>query len=191
VGRHAEVTIYQIKSRVSLTSSGDDFRMTESDMVREKVNSIGKSPLAKALIVLLMVVFLPILFLIAIVYGVWSVILSVAIWIVWGLRGRHILFIYSDSPIWSAYIQQEVLPHILQTAVLLNWSGRKQWKISLAVLAFKLYGGSRDFNPMAIVFRPFRFHKIFRFYRAFKDFKHGKIEPLEKIRLNFLQLVKR
>lgn len=162
--------------------------MTENkNSVSEKVKSIGKSLLGKVLIALLLVVFLPILVLVALIHVTWSVILSSAIWIVWGLQGRHILSVYSDSPIWSDYIEQEILPHIAETAVMLNWSERKQWKNSLAVLAFKLYGGSRDFNPMAIVFRPFRFHKVFRFYEAFKDFKHGKTENFEKIILNFFK----
>ncbi len=145
----------------------------------------------KILLVLIGILLFPIILIAAIVYYSWSLILSTAIWVVWGLQGHHILFVYSDSPVWSDFIEQEILPHITKTAVILNWSERKQWKISLAVLAFKLYSGSRDFNPMAIVFRPFRFHKIFRFYEAFKDFKYGKTENLEKIRLNFFHSAKR
>jgi hypothetical protein len=149
------------------------------------------SPAIKILLVIIGILLLPIILIAAIAYYLWSLILSSLIWVAWGLQGRNVLFVHSESPIWSDYIEQEILPQIAKTAVILNWSERKQWKISLAVLAFKLYGGTRDFNPMAIVFRPFRLHKIFRFYKAFKDFKHGQTEPLEKIRPDFLQLVKR
>lgn len=136
------------------------------------------------------VVLLPLLAVAASIYYSWSLILSIAIWITWGIKDRHILFVYSDSPSWLSYIEQEILPRIRETAVILNWSERQQWKNSLAVLAFKFYGGNQNFNPMAIVFRSFRFHKIFRFYEAFKDFKHGKTESLEKIRMDFFKLLK-
>jgi hypothetical protein len=144
----------------------------------------------KLLSVCIILVLLPLLAVAALIYCSWSLILSIAIWIIWGLQGRHILFVYSDSPIWSSYIEQEILPHIRETAIILNWSERKQWKNSLAVLAFKLYSGNQNFNPMAIVFRPLHLHKIFRFYEAFKDLKHGKTESLEKIRIDFFKLIK-
>ena len=150
-----------------------------------------KSLANKLLLIFIIAVLTPFLVIAVLIYYSWSLILSLAIWIIWGLRGHHILFVYSDSPIWSGYIEREILPHIAETAVILNWSKRKQWKNSLAVLAFKLYGGSQNFNPMAIVFRPLRFHKIFRFYEAFKDFKHGKAGNLEKIRMDFFKSIKR
>lgn len=158
-------------------------------------NNIEKSDIQptimKFFLVVIVIVLIPILVIAALIYYSWSLALSFAIWIVWGLQGRHILFVHSDSPIWSGYIEQEILPYIKVTAVTLNWSERKHWKNSLATLAFKLYGESQNFNPMAIVFRSFRFHKEFRFYEAFKDFKHGKAENLEKIRLDFFKSIKR
>jgi hypothetical protein len=48
----------------------------------------------------------------------------------------------------------------------------------LAVFAFRYFGGYRAFNPMAIVFRPFRLARKFRFYEPFRDFKHGKTEAV-------------
>ena len=162
-----------------------------NNAIGEKIRSALQPPIGKLLLGLVVVILVPIVLVAALIYYSWGLILSTAIWIVWGLQGRNILLVYSDSPIWSGYIEQEILPHISETIVILNWSERKQWKTSLAVLAFKLYGGSRGFNPMAIVFRPFRLHKVFRFYEAFKDFKHGKTEPLEKIRLDFIQSTKR
>jgi hypothetical protein len=35
---------------------------------------------------------------------------------------------------------------------------------------------------MAIVFRPFHLVKTYRFYEAFKDFKHGKTRKVEEIK---------
>jgi hypothetical protein len=146
-----------------------------------------KSIAKKLLLIYVAIILFPLLVVAALIYYSWSLALSITIWIVWGLQGRHILFVYSDSPIWSGYIEQEILPYITKTAIILNWSERKQWTNSLAVLAFKLYGGNQNFNPMAIVFRPFRLHKIFRFYEAFKDFKHGNSKELEDVKESFFK----
>ncbi len=141
----------------------------------------------KLLLAVIIIILIPILAVAAIVYYSWSLILSMVIWVMWGLKGRYILLVYSDSPIWSSYIKQDILPHIRQSTVVLNWSERKRWKNSLAVLAFKLYGGRRNYNPMAIVFRPFRLNKVFRFYDAFQDYKHGKPEKLKQTKMDFFK----
>src|SRR5690349_7889596 len=97
------------------------------------------------------------------------------VWTVWLARGKDVLFVYSESPIWRDYMVQEVLPLMDDRAVILNWSARKQWnKWSLAVRAFHSYAGDRSFNPMVILFRPFRPTRVFRFWDAFKDWKHGR-----------------
>lgn len=134
-------------------------------------------------------VLLPLLVIWGVFYYCWGFVLSIAIWVIWGSQGRYILFVYSDSPIWTDYIHKEILPYIDHKAVVLNWSERKRWKVSLAVLAFRFYGGNQSFNPIAIVFRPFRFHREFRFYEAFKDFKHGKIIRLENMKAEFFKAI--
>ena len=92
------------------------------------------------------------------------------------------LFVYSNSPTWKEYIEREILPHLQNQAIILNWSERKTWKTSLPVLAFRYFGKDRNFNPMVIVFRPFHFVKTYRFYEAFKDFKHGNTGKVEEIK---------
>src|SRR4029434_4504982 len=82
--------------------------------------------------------------------------LHILIWIFWCARGRDVLCVYSDSPIWHDYIEQRLLPPIRHRAVVLNWSQRKRWRPSLARTAFHHFGGNREFNPLAVVFRPFR-----------------------------------
>ncbi|HCK67143.1 MAG TPA: hypothetical protein DHW49_12840 [Anaerolineae bacterium] len=143
----------------------------------------------KILLVFLAVIFLPVILIIGILYYVWGFILSFMAWTIWGLQGRNTLLIYSDSPIWLNYFEQEVLPYINKKVIVLNWSERKQWKLSLAVLIFKHFGRRQNFNPMAIVFKPFRFNKEFRFYEAFKDFKHGKFDKLEITKEKFLESI--
>jgi len=136
------------------------------------------SPLILAALVLAFVFFLA-----------FTVCLHTAIWSWWCLRGRDILFVYSDSPIWHDYIEQKVLPHIRRRTVILNWSQRKGWRFSLARMAVHHFGGDQEFNPMAVVFRPFRRTRTYRFLQPFRDFKHGHPEALQRMEGDFFGLI--
>jgi hypothetical protein len=139
--------------------------------------------------VLLLVLLSPLVLVAAILYALSGLVLYVSIWLGWCLRGRHVLFVYSDSPIWREYVEKEILPRLEGQAVVLNWSERKRWNISLAVLAFRRFGGWRAFNPIAVVFEPFHRAKVFRFFEPFQDLKHGKPSKLERMRTEFLEAV--
>ena len=119
----------------------------------------------------------------------YSMALHLIIWSMWCSRGRDILFVYSDSPMWREHIEQNILPTLGSRAVILNWSERKQWRPSLATLAFAHFGGPREFNPLAVVFRPFRPTRTFRFWQPFRDFKHGNPESLCRIEREFAELI--
>jgi len=140
---------------------------------------------SKALVTLLVIGLSPILIVAILLYFLWGVILYMAIWLTW--KKQLVLFVYSDSPTWKDYIEREILPQIQDRAVILNWSERRNWKNSLAVLAFRYFSGHRNFNPIGIVFRPFRFAKTYRFFEAFKEFKHGNARSVEKITRKFLE----
>jgi hypothetical protein len=62
----------------------------------------------------LVIVFLPAILLLVVVALVLFVLirfcLHILIWTFWCLRGRDILFVYSDSPVWHDYIEQRLLP---------------------------------------------------------------------------------
>jgi hypothetical protein len=118
-----------------------------------------------------------------------TVCLHIAIWGWWCVRGRDILFVYSHSPVWQDYIERHVLPRLGRRAVVLNWSQRTRWRLSLARLAFHHFGGSREFNPLAVVFRPFRRTRTFRFWQPFRDFKHGRPEALHRLESEFFGLI--
>jgi hypothetical protein len=135
-------------------------------------------PLILALVVLILVL-----------SWVASILLRIVIWFWWCLRGRDILFVYSDSPIWHDYIEQQILPQLGKRAVILNWSQRKHWHVSLARLAFQYFGGSRQFNPLAVVFRPFGRTRTFRFWQPFRDFKHGNPKALRKLEADFFGVI--
>jgi hypothetical protein len=138
-------------------------------------------PLVPAILVLALVAL--VLFIVS------SIGLRVVIWLWWCLRGRNILFVYSDSPIWHDYIEHHILPYLGGRAVVLNWSQRKRWRFSLARMAFRHFGGYRQSNPIAVVFRPFGRTRTFRFWQPFRDFKHGHPEALHKMETEFFRLI--
>ena len=80
------------------------------------------------------------------------------------------------------YIEQNIIPRIEAKAVFLNWSNRSEWKKRKPLEAKALFhwGGSSEFNPMAIVFVPGWKVETVRFHQAFKDYKHGKNELLKE-----------
>jgi hypothetical protein len=132
---------------------------------------------------------LPLVILGRVLWLVGSLILLSVVWLTWCTRGRYALVVYSNSPIWQEYFETRVLPELSGRAAVLNWSERKAWKLSLPVLLFRTFGGTREFNPIAIVFEPLVWPRRFRFYRAFRSFKHGRPEELETLRVEFLQLL--
>jgi hypothetical protein len=137
---------------------------------------IGK----KVFFTVLLIGLSPFLIIAVLFYLVWGIILCMAIWLSW--RKPPVLFVYSESPIWKDYMEREIIPHIKDFAVILNWSERKNWNNSLSVWAFRYFGGNRNFNPITIVFRPWRFVKAYRFFEAFQKFKHGNTTEVEKIK---------
>jgi hypothetical protein len=98
--------------------------------------------------------------------------------------------VYSNSPVWKSYIETEVLPRLPSTAAVLNWSERSHWSFwSLSVWLFRFYAGTREYNPLAIVVRPWRGPKLFRFWRAFRDSKHGRDESLRSLETAFFNAI--
>jgi hypothetical protein len=78
---------------------------------------------------------------------------------------------------------QEIIPLLESRAVVLNWSERRRWpKSSLAVHIFRSFGGGREFNPMVVLFRPFRVAVVLRFWSAFKEWKHGQATAVDSLR---------
>jgi hypothetical protein len=141
-------------------------------------------------VILLIILLAPIIIAAVLLWLLYGFILQVLAWCLWCTRGRRVLFVYSDSPIWHDYIEQRILPRVGNKAVLLNWSQHKRWKITLATLVFLHYSGYRAFNPMAIVFRPLWFTRKLRFYQPFLDYKHGKPEKVAEMEQTLFQLLK-
>lgn len=137
----------------------------------------------------LLVVLLPLAIVVLVLWLAGALLLQMVVWVTWCPRGRYALVVYSSSPIWREYFEERVLPALGSRAVVLNWSERKQWRLSLAAVLFKFFGGTREFNPMAIVFAPLTWPRRFRFYRAFRTFRHGRREEVDGLLREFLDLL--
>ena len=85
-----------------------------------------KEPLLKKiLLAALVVLFLPIILLALLAFGLsmlYGGALYLLVWLLWLPKGKDILFVYSDSPIWREYMTTEILPVVEARAVVLNWS---------------------------------------------------------------------
>ena len=98
----------------------------------------------------------------------------------WAPSGKDVLLVYSDSPHWQRYVETHWLPQLGARAVVLNWSERATWpeRHPLEAAVFRRWAGDREFNPIAIVLPARGPVKVIRFWRAFRDLKHGKPEAL-------------
>jgi hypothetical protein len=137
---------------------------------------------------------LPLLAIVVVALAVWfaaAIVLLLSVWLFWCSRGRFALLVYSNSPVGQEYFEREILPMVADRCVVLNWSERKRWRFSLAVAVFWCFGGSREFNPLAIVFRPFTWPRWFRFYRPFTAFKHGRPEKVDGMRRELFRVLGR
>lgn len=143
-------------------------------------------------VLLLAPLWIPIGFFVFVLFLLASTTIYGLTWLFWGTRRIHLLYVYSNSPTWQTHIEQEILPKLPERKIILNWSERKLWKrFSLAALTFQHFGGYRAFNPMAVILKPFHRAKVFRFYEAFKDYKHGKIEKLADLEADFFETLKK
>jgi len=160
-------------------------------MTEDELSPRGAIP-SKWIIIPLVLVFLPLAIPLVVLYLGYGLLLHIAVWTRWIPRGKHVLFVTSDSPVWSEYIEWEILRQIEPQAVVLNWSHRSEWRGAprLAVWIFHFFGGRREFNPMAVVFRRYRPAKVYRFWKPFRDFKHGKTWALEAMKAEFLDTVR-
>jgi hypothetical protein len=136
-----------------------------------------------ALILVFLPLILPLIVVALALFALHRLVLYLLVWVLWLPKGKDTLFVYSDSRIWHDYMTQQVLPLVQDRAVVLNWSERSTWrKWRLTQQVFYSFGGQHEFNPMVIMFRPLRRAKLFRFWSAFKDWKHGYPEPVERLR---------
>lgn len=151
-------------------------------MAQREKKPVGQKAKIVAAIFLVVLLF-PLIAPVLLVVFLYRAVLYLAIWLTWLPMGKDVLLVYSDSPIWRDYMTNEIMPLVQDRAIVLNWSERKTWSSwSLAVRAHRIFGGEREFNPLVILFRPFRFAKTLRFWPAFKESKHGHPEAVFALR---------
>ena len=139
----------------------------------------------------LLIVLLPVVVIAVLLWLISALLLLSVVWLTWCPRRRYAFVVYSSSPIWQEYFETQVLSRLGARVVVLNWSERKRWTVSLPVMLFRVFGGTREFNPIAIVFEPLLWPRTFLFYKAFRSFKHGRPEEVERLRLEFFRLLDR
>ena len=116
--------------------------------------------------------------------------------------GKRGILVYSSSPNWQTYVERHWLPRLADHVVILNWSERATWtqRHPFEQRVVRRYGGEREFNPLAIIFKPRRRFatlrawldairrldplgmfapssrdtEVVRFLQAFREYKHGK-----------------
>lgn len=117
----------------------------------------------------------------------WAIVVGVLLARVWTRPGgRYVVFVYSESPNWQQHVETDILPRLPEHAAILDWSDRARWPFwSLSVWLFTLRGGYGEFNPLGIVWRRWRFPRVFRFWRAFRDAKHGNPTSLIDVQRRF------
>ena len=132
-----------------------------------------------------------ILFIVVPFYMLKHFLFNLSVWSKWCRQGKYVLFVYSNSPNWQNYVEERILPKIRDHSIILNWSERKSWPQNLATKVFKYYGGYREFNPMAVVFQPFKRTKVFRFFTPFHKHKKEQSEDLERMEKELMETIQR
>jgi hypothetical protein len=143
---------------------------------------LSRRALQTAFIIVLLPLIIPLAILSLILLTLHRIVLYALVWLLWLPRGKDVLFVFSDSPVWRDYMAQQVLPLVQGRAVVVNWTERSKWpKWWLAAHVLRTFGGGREFNPLVIVFPPLRRAQLFRFWQPFKDWKRGYSEPVERL----------
>ena len=98
----------------------------------------------------------------------------------WGGQGKRLLLVYSNSPNWQPYVEENWLPRLASIAVVLNWSERHTWveRHAFEARIFRVWAGPREFNPLALIIPADGPVRVIRLWQAFRDYKHGKDRSL-------------
>lgn len=101
-----------------------------------------------------------------------------------GIKG---LLVYSRSPNWQPYIEDQWIPRVAGRLDLLDWSDRKRWREhDYRVRLYNTFLASdEDYNPAAVIFSESGVALVFRFYPAFKNAKHGNTDGLKNLEARF------
>jgi len=112
-----------------------------------------------------------------------SLLLRIWFWFNHKRHGRDVILITSESPIWSDYIRENILPRVENRALVMNWTERRFWRqdMPIAARAYQRWSGEKGMVPSVILVRGFWKIENFSLYQAFRDYKHGKQTTLREI----------
>jgi hypothetical protein len=116
------------------------------------------------------------------VSGLYGLALSIAWWLKHGRRGQDFLVVYSNSPKWSNFFSEDVLPIVSGRAVVVDISKDPSWKASesLERRSHRYWGGRVEHTPLVIHFRNIGRVTEVRFYEASLRAKRGEPSPLRE-----------
>jgi hypothetical protein len=90
-----------------------------------------------------------------------------------GANGKDLLIVYTSSPHWQPYIDENWVSRWRDRAVILNRS-EPHWQSRSETRLWRRLTGRRNHTPAAIVVPRRGAAQVVRLYRAFQDYKHGK-----------------
>ena len=120
----------------------------------------------------------------------WAISLLREKWLLSGFRahGNRALLVTSDSVVWQERIEQTWLSRLSPGLVVLNRSSGGSPRGSLAwKVAERFVGFETEYCPAVLVLRSSGPARVFRFYRAFQEAKHGNSEPLEQMEASLFE----
>src|SRR5262249_19151097 len=78
---------------------------------------LSRRALQAAFIIVLLPLIIPLAILSLVLLALHRAVLYMLVWLLWLPRGKDVLFVFSDSPIWRDYMAQQVLPLVQERAV--------------------------------------------------------------------------
>jgi hypothetical protein len=97
----------------------------------------------------------------------------------YGGSGKDVVVVYTDSSHWKEYIETRWLPRLGERAIAFDRS--KPWREDqLEARLWRTVAGQAEHTPVVIVVPPRGKVQIVRFWRAFRDHKHGKDRRLRE-----------
>jgi hypothetical protein len=106
-----------------------------------------------------------------VIYFLWALLLRLLVLVLWFPRGYRVLVIYSNSPHWKGYFEERIVPRLGPSCVVLNWSHRRRWSLTLSWCLFGFYGGPKAYNPLVVVMPPFGRSAVFRLLACLSRFE--------------------
>ena len=86
---------------------------------------------------------------------------------------KDLLIVLTDSPHWQPYIEEHWVGRWGERAVVFNRS--RPWETNQPeARLWNAVKGVQEHTPLAVVVRDVRRPRVIRFFKAFRDFKHGK-----------------